>query len=291
MKKPKVSVVIPCYNDGRFILDALQSIQNQSFKDFECVIIDDGSEDNTNQIVLEWIKKDQRFQYVYQENSGVSRARNYGISLCCSDYILPLDADDKISYNYISECYNAIINDSKISIVYGNAFNWDSTYKKWNLNQYNFEDLLFKNMIFCTALFKKSDWLEVGGYDENLIEGLEDWELWINILKAGGLVVKLDTCSFYYRKKEFSITSELVIKNAYGYNSRLYIFEKHIKLYRKTNFYDMYFENYKLKKNAENPLLSLSIRDLILLIIKFVAFKVEMLIRKISRISNLYKSI
>lgn len=112
MKKPKVSVVIPCYNDGRFILDALQSIQNQSFKDFECVIIDDGSEDNTNQIVLEWIKKDQRFQYVYQENSGVSRARNYGISLCCSDYILPLDADDKISSNYISECYNAIINDS-----------------------------------------------------------------------------------------------------------------------------------------------------------------------------------
>lgn len=140
-------------------------------------------------------------------------------------------------------------------------------------------------MIYCTGLFKKKDWILVGGYDENLKEGLEDWEFWIHILKTGGTVVKLKDCFFYYRLKDSSMIVDSVINNSYGYNSRIYIFEKHVDVYRKTNFYDMYFENYRLNKKVKNPLSFLSVTDLFKL---FFCALFDMIIHFIKR---LYKGI
>jgi glycosyltransferase involved in cell wall biosynthesis len=270
MISPKVSVIIPCYNHAQFILEALESVINQTFNDFQCLIIDDGSTDNTKQIVLDWIKTDGRFKYYYQDNSGLSKARNYGISLSLGSYILPLDSDDKISDNYIEKCVIALNANSEIKIAYGEAYFFGNSKKKWNLDTYNFEDILYKNMIYCTGLFRKQDWERVGGYDENLKKGLEDWEFWIHILKNGGEVIKLNNCFFYYRLKDNSMIIDAVINNSYGYNSRLYIFEKHIDVYRKTNFYDMYFENYKLKKAIANPLLFFTVKKLFFLLIKAI---------------------
>lgn len=266
--KNKVSIIIPCYNQSQYIIDALESVINQTYENFECIIVNDGSTDDTENITKEWIKFDSRFKYVYQNNCGLSNARNKGISLSKGKFILPLDSDDKISSNYIEDCFNMLNSSEDIKLVYGEAYFFDRVTKKWNLDKYDFEDLLYKNMIFCTALYRKSDWEKVGGYDENLKEGLEDWEFWINILSHGGRAVKINSCVFYYRQKETSMVRESVINNHYGYNSRLYIFDKHINLYKKTNFYDMYFENYRLKKQLSNPLSFLSTYDLLCLIIK-----------------------
>lgn len=265
---PKISVIVPCYNHAQFIIEALTSVFNQSFKDYECIIIDDGSTDNTQDIVTNWIDDKKQFKYFHQANSGLSHARNKGISLSSGIYILPLDSDDKISFNYLKVCFNALEANQEIKIAYGESYFFGKNNKKWNLDIYKFNDLLYKNMIYCTGLYRKKDWVRVGGYDENLKEGLEDWEFWIHILKDGGKVVKLSDCIFYYRLKESSMIRDAVINNGYGYKSRLYIFNKHIEMYRKTNFYDMYFENHKMKKNIENPLLFLSSFDLLLLLIK-----------------------
>ena len=283
MNHPKISVIIPCYNHSQFIIEAMESVLNQTFDNFECIIINDGSTDDTEEVVLNWIKIDKKFKYFYQENSGLSHARNKGVSLSSGSYILPLDSDDKISENYLEECSKVLELRYDIKIVYGEAYFFGNSNKKWNLDKYNFEDILYKNMIYCTSLFRKEDWERVGGYDENLRAGLEDWEFWIHILKQGGEVVKINNCCFYYRLKDNSMVTEYVLNNHYGYNSRVYIFEKHIELYRKTNFYDMYFENYKLKMTIKNPLSYLYFDDLFLLIFKRIYLKAHCLIKKIKR--------
>ena len=268
MNKPQISVIVPCYNHSPFIVEALESVLNQTFTNFECIIINDGSTDNTEEVVLEWIKKNEKFKYFHQVNSGLSSARNKGISLSSGVFILPLDSDDKISENYLEACYKVLNGNSAVKIAYGAARFFGNVNKKWNLDTYNFEDILYKNMIYCSGLYRKADWEITGGYDENMKEGLEDWEFWIHILKNGGEVVQTDRCCFYYRLKDVSMITEQVVKNHYGYNSRVYIFEKHIELYRKTNFYDMYFENYKLKKALGNPLLHFKLNDLFSLTIR-----------------------
>lgn len=281
MNDPRVSVIIPCYNHAQFIVEAMESVLKQTYYDFECIIINDGSTDNTEEVVLKWIKNDERFKYFYQENWGLSNARNRGIILSSGVYILPLDSDDKISENYLEKCVKVLELQTDVKIAYGEAYLFGKSNRKWNLDSYSFEDILYKNMIYCTGLYRKEDWIKVGGYDENLREGLEDWEFWINILKDGGEVVKIKNCYFYYRLKDNSMITEFVLKNSYGYNSRLYIFEKHIKLYRQTNFYDMYFENYKLKKAIKNPLTYLSFNDLFVLLLKALYLKIEYLIKRI----------
>jgi len=283
MSNPKISVIIPCYNHAQFIVEAMESVVNQTFNDFECIIINDGSTDNTEEVVINWISKDNRFKYFYQKNSGLSNARNRGIFLSSGLYILPLDSDDKISENYLEKCFKILELHGDVKIVYGEAYLFGKTNRKWNLDTYNFEDLLYKNMIYCTGLFRKEDWEKVEGYDENLREGLEDWEFWINILKNGGEVVKVNNCYFYYRIKDNSMITESILKHSYGYNSRLYIFEKHIELYRKTNFYDMYFENYNLRKSIKNPILYFSINELFNLLLNALYLKTKNLIKRINR--------
>ena len=99
---PLVSIIIPCYNQAKFLQETLQSVNHQTYSNWECIIINDGSPDNTEEIALEWCYKDVRFKYFKKENGGLSSARNFGILHARGDLILPLDADDKISKNYLS---------------------------------------------------------------------------------------------------------------------------------------------------------------------------------------------
>lgn len=141
-------------------------------------------------------------------------------------------------------------------------------------------------MIHCSGLFRKEEWDAVGGYDENMVDGLEDWEFWINLIRNEGEAKKINTCKFYYRIKENSLNTS-VIKNNYGYNQRLYIFNKHIKFYRKTNFYDMYFDNYVMKRDIASPLNFLSTLDLLVLFFGSLKLKTQFFLRRVSRLVHM----
>ena len=95
----KVSVIVPCYNQAQFLDEALMSVLNQSYANWECLIINDGSPDNTEDVALRWCNKDERFVYLKKENGGLCAARNMGIEKATGEFILPLDADDKIAEN------------------------------------------------------------------------------------------------------------------------------------------------------------------------------------------------
>ena len=99
----------------------------------------------------------------------------------------------------------------------------------WKLPDFSMQAIAKNNIIFCSAFFKKSDWVKVGGYDENMIYGLEDWEFWINILKSGGRVRRIDEICFFYRVKTISMVKDLDFDKTEFLNS--YISRKHIDFF------------------------------------------------------------
>jgi glycosyltransferase involved in cell wall biosynthesis len=200
----KVSIIVPCYNQAQYLDEALQSVLNQTYQDWECIIVNDGSPDNTEEVTEKWIVKDARFQYFCKENGGVSSARNLAISHAIGEFILPLDADDRIGSNYINLAIKAFENDSTLKLVYCKAEYFGEKSGPWNLHPFSIQDLARLNMIFCSAIYRKKDWELARGYDINMIYGIEDWEFWIAILKDGGKVFCLETVEFYYRIKEVS---------------------------------------------------------------------------------------
>ncbi|WP_286760401.1 glycosyltransferase family 2 protein [Salegentibacter sp. UBA1130] len=204
MKNPLVSIIIPCYNQADYLADALESVKNQTYNDWECIIINDGSPDDTQKVASFYLMNDNRFRYFFQKNKGVSNARNNGIKLSRGDFILPLDADDVIDSNYLRAAVECFENDNKLKIVYCKAEKFGIETGPLILPEFSLPNLGKKNMIFCTALFRKSDSEKIGGYDENMKEGLEDWDHWIGILKNGGKVKRLNFVGFYYRIKENS---------------------------------------------------------------------------------------
>jgi len=214
-----ISIIIPCYNQAQYLDEALQSVLDQTYLNWECIIINDGSPDNTEEVAKKWLEKDNRFKYLCQENGGLSSARNFGISKSAGEFILPLDADDKISSNYVSMAIKAFNKDSNLKIVYCKAEKFGLEKGSWKLPVFSRELLARENMIFSCSVFKKSDWLSVGGYDCEMKYGLEDWEFWIALLKKGGNVKCLDILGFYYRIKPISMITKL------NEEKRRYLFE------------------------------------------------------------------
>ena len=101
-----VSIIIPCYNQADYLPETLESIIQQTYPDWEAIIVNDGSPDNTEEIALQYTQKDSRFKYYKKENGGLSSARNYGIHRANGKYIIPLDSDDLIAPTFIEEGIN-----------------------------------------------------------------------------------------------------------------------------------------------------------------------------------------
>src|SRR4051812_48468776 len=94
--KPLVSIIIPSYNYGRFLAQTLDSVLAQTYTNWECIIVDDGSKDNSGEIAAAYEQKDTRIRYIYQQNQGIATTRNTGLQNIKGDYVQYLDADDML---------------------------------------------------------------------------------------------------------------------------------------------------------------------------------------------------
>ncbi|WMI69840.1 glycosyltransferase family A protein [Mangrovimonas sp. YM274] len=224
----KVSVIVPCYNQAEYLNQALQSVLEQTYQNWECIIVNDGATDHTESQSKLWTSKDVRFRYFSKTNGGLSSARNFGIERANGSYILPLDADDYLSANYIESCVEEI-EGNRAKLVYGRVERFGIKTGEWKLKPFHYYGLFVANMVYCSAMFHKEDWKKVGGYDETMLKGLEDWEFWIHILNKEDKVVKLDSITFFYRIKEFSMTSLMDKKTELEVKS--YVFKKHASKY------------------------------------------------------------
>lgn len=229
---PDISIIVPCYNQAVYLSECLQSVLDQSYTNWECVIVNDGSPDNTQEVVLQWTTKDSRFIYFEKDNGGLSNARNFGISNARGRYILPLDCDDKIGKKYVELGVKKIKENENIGVVYCKGRYFDAINRPWILQNYNKKQILCENLIFCSAIFRKDDWKAIGGYDENMRFGWEDWEFWINLIYSQNREVEiLNYEGFYYRQKENSMLVSIAADEEKQNKSYNYIYAKHKKLY------------------------------------------------------------
>ncbi|WP_293870250.1 glycosyltransferase family A protein [Flavobacterium sp.] len=231
-----VSVIIPCYNHAHFLTDALQSVLEQTYQNWECIIVNDGSPDDTEKIAQEWGKADSRFLYFNKKNGGLSSARNHGIENSRGEYILTLDADDKFDKTFIKKGVQILDENSKIGIVscWGFRFMGNKYLEQFKPDGKNLNDYLFKNAAIGNSLFRKKCWEEVKGFDQEMKNGYEDWEFYIRVSKEGWETKIIKEPLFFYRQHKISMRTEAL--NKYDYEIRLYIFKKHKDIY--LNFYD-----------------------------------------------------
>jgi len=253
---PLISIIVPCYNQAQYLDECLQSVLDQTYDNWECVIINDGSLDNTEELAAKWLNKDNRFKYLKKVNGGLSSARNSGIKSTKGEFILPLDADDKIGKDYCLMAIKSFQKQPSLKVVYCKAEKFGNDSGEWILPSFNRENLAYHNVIFCSAFFKRIDGEKVGFYDTNMIYGLEDWEFWIALLKEGGEVERIDLIAFYYRVKESSMIK--MLKSDRQEEMFRYISIKHADFF--INIYGSFMkinnEIYSIKKNYSSNLLS-----------------------------------
>lgn len=202
---PLLSVVIPVFNCADFLNETIESVFLSSFKSLELILINDGSIDRSLEICKDWKSRyPYQIHVINQRNQGPSAARNHGIEHANGKYILPLDADDIIHCDYISEAVDFLEKNPDTKVVYCQAEKFGIKQGPWNLKSFSLYNLALDNMIFVSGVFRKKDWKETGGYDPRFRWGWEDWEFWINFLKNGGKVYRLPLIGFYYRTREGS---------------------------------------------------------------------------------------
>ena len=232
-----VSIIVPCFNQANFLKESLQSVLDQTHENWECIIVNDGSPDNTEDIANKWCETDNRFRYFKKPNGGLSSARNAGIRIAKGDFILPLDADDILDKSYISRLLPELISDNSLSVVscYSKFFekNISNIVYEFKPVGSSYRNLLFENNLIATSLFRKKDWTEVGGYDEKMKNGFEDWEFWISITKSGRKYKIVEEFLFYYRKSRNSMLID-TLEN-HRISNLEYVIEKHREFY-KDNF-------------------------------------------------------
>jgi glycosyltransferase involved in cell wall biosynthesis len=225
---PKFSVIIPCYNQGRYLDEAIASVLAQTYQDLEIIVIDDGStEPETIEVLQNYQQPKTRI--IRTDNQGVAQARNLGISQSRGTYILPLDADDKIGNSYLEKAITLLESNQKLGIVYCEAEYFGDRQGTWPLPEYKFPDILVDNVIFCSGLFRKSDWETVGGYKSNLIYGWEDHDFWLSLIELGCEVYRIPEVLFFYRQKADSMSRRMT-KEHYIY-SYTQLFHNHPQLY------------------------------------------------------------
>lgn len=248
-----ISIIIPCYNHGQYIDDALSGLKEINGIKYEIIIVNDGSTDidTINKLT---ILSSEGYTVVNKHNEGLGKSRNYGISISKGKYILPLDSDNKVKAEYIYEALS-ILEKDEADIVYAKPsfFGDKIESRQFTTNDFNIYKLLNNNFIDACAVYRKSVWKKNNGYETNMpYPGHEDWEFWINSYVNGFKFKFIDKELYEYRIVENSMIAQTIYidKNLENFK---FILNKHFKLYR--NVIDD-LAQYKLRVVTEekNPL-------------------------------------
>ncbi|RZJ66076.1 MAG: glycosyltransferase family 2 protein [Flavobacterium sp.] len=256
---PRISVIIPCFNRAHFLDRTLQSVLDQTLADWECIIINSGSDD-TKQVAQKWVEKDSRFSYFEKENQGPSSARNLGVAKSSAPYIFPLDDDDYIESGYFEKAVAILDADPEIKVVHARVMQFGHITGELVLPKYSYDALLLRNCIICCSFYRRTDFDRVKGYDDNLFI-LEDWDFWLSMLDDNSKVHRIDEFMYNYRKHPSGSLVNSFSDDRRNHQDHLdRIYKKHVDTYlaHHGNPMMLYRENLKLlefqKKVMSNPL-------------------------------------
>ena len=234
----RVSVIMPCYNDGQYIEEALYSLRAQTYLNWELIVIDDGSDEPETLRVLEQLEEMPYVRLLHTNHVRPAGARNAGIRAARGTYILPLDADDTIEPTYMEKAVRILNENPSVGVIYCRADLFGEQSGPWYLPDYSLRAMLQDNIVFVTSMFRREDWERVGGFNTNMHAGMEDYDFWLSILELDREVVQIPEVLFHYRIKPKSRTTGFQdsveqIKETYHtlYRNHTALYEKHRELY------------------------------------------------------------
>jgi glycosyltransferase involved in cell wall biosynthesis len=185
---PRVSVIIPCYNHGRYLAEALASVVAQTYGGWELVIVDDGSTDDSAAVAEQLIAghPERKMRLLRQGNQGLSASRNNGIRVARGDYILPLDADDQLEPDMLAATMAVLDRQPGVGFVYTDVLMFGDEKRVWSGGAYSLDKLRFDCPMVPMTLFRRQAWAATGGFRGDLVpQGYEDWDFWLNLASAG----------------------------------------------------------------------------------------------------------
>ena len=273
MNNNLISIIVPIYNSEKYLNDLFKSIDNQNFKDYELLLINDGSIDNSEKICKEYIKTNKRAKYFYKKNSGVSDTRNFGISKAVGEYLCFVDSDDVIDSNFLSSMYN-LISQPKIDLgvckIYKfqeniNPQNGNNVMKNIYKNKY---DIIFSEYggYLCNKIFKRDIIVNNNILLNVNIYMCEDMLFLCEYLKHSKQIAYIDNYYYYYRIfntssgkdlrniKWFTVLKTFDILRKYNINVDKYNYCYHIYLLEakfRLNYIKNFNEYEQIKKDVD----------------------------------------
>lgn len=229
MPSHAVSVIVTCFNLGRYLPETIESIRAQTFTDFELCIIDDGSTDPLTLRVLDTLAA--QHTVIRTENRGLSAARNTGVLHGSGRYVCTVDADDLLAPTLLQKSVERLEADGSLAFVshWLEAFGDQSW--QWTPERCDFPTLLDHNTVNGAALVRRSAVDAVGGWDERLREGCEDWDFWITLVERGFHGAIIPEVLFRYRRRPDSMSRVMFAGD--GLSQRFgSLVEKHAATYR-----------------------------------------------------------
>jgi glycosyltransferase involved in cell wall biosynthesis len=204
-----VSVIIPCFNSGSFLLEALASCFDSTYKEFEVLVIDDGSTEEKTLEIIEEIQKKYDLRIIHKSNGGPASARNLGIENSKGDFLFFLDSDNKMHADYLSKAVEVFQSNPNVGVVYskpGFFGNFGSEKTRFEAREFSLDSILSGNYIDMCSLVRREVIQEVGGFDEHKdLIGWEDWDLWIRIAQTKWKFHFLKEVLFDYRVRPDSL--------------------------------------------------------------------------------------
>lgn len=274
-----VSIIVTCYNYGHFLWETLQSVKDQTYPDWECIVVDSGSTDNSGEVVKQFETTDKRFKYLYKADEGVSAARNAGLKICRGDFIQFIDGDDQIQKNKLQSQLNAFSEFPKADIVYGDVRFYDNGKKdllrtslkgdkpdNWMPRISESGDKVFQLLkrfnflVTLSPLLKRNVIAKTGGFNED-IPALEDWDFWQRCALSGSFfhfhqaendlsLVRVHSGSLSKKSELMLLGNFYLLRNRLSdlnvtFKDKIFFLIKYVEL-----FWDTVFSNNKLPRSG-----------------------------------------
>ncbi len=238
MIKGLISIIIPTFNRAHIILKTLDSISTQTYLNWECIIVDDGSIDNTEEVLLSYCSKDSRFKFFKRPSNlikGPNSCRNFGFELSRGEFIQWFDSDDLYFPNALEMFVKSFKDNLDVVVAKIERID-DSTFIKINENKIEsnnlIEDYLIGKVVFyvCGPLWKRSFLNKQEELFDEEIMNLDDWDFNLRMLYQNPKIEFINTALIQYRIHSASLAHEISKLNYNEIQSELYAREKHLKL-------------------------------------------------------------
>jgi hypothetical protein len=228
--EPRVSIVIPYFDDGPFLLEAIASVEDTVFVPYELIVVNDGSADRHSLEILAALRR-AGYRIIDQENRGLAEARNRGIRQARGPLLLPLDADNRLLPGFVEAALDVLDDDPAIMAVYGDRVEFGVRSCHVTVGVPDLNRLLCGNYIDACAVIRRDAWQACGGYDTEMpVQGMEDWDFWLSMLEHEFTLHRLDMDTFEYRVRPESVLVGTLSEEVQATIER-YVLAKHAPFY------------------------------------------------------------